>query len=103
MKHYDDYASFKLTLPVIPREMETFRFDFIKGKIGTSNFWVEGIVYEICNNAVEVSISLKSGWPNKYREFLLSKAIFKNEIGLQEIHHSYDFQIDEKLKQFYRS
>lgn len=102
MRHYDDNASFTLTLPAIPREFEILTFDFIKAKVGTDTFWVNNIEYIITNGATEIAITLKSGYPNKFREYALDKAEFQGRLDWRDKYDKYDFEIDKELKEIYR-
>lgn len=98
MKDYDNYCSFRLSLPTLPREYEAFRFYFIKGKLGTDDFWVKRVVHIIEDDKTCIDISLEGGHVNKYREFALDRALFHGWIGFMDIYQKHKFEIDDKLK-----
>ena len=89
-------------MPVIPREFEEIEFPFVKAKIGTARFWVKKVQHEIADTT-SVAVWLQGDFLNKYREFALDKALFQGWIGYSDIYHLYSFELDDKLKQLYRS
>ncbi len=102
MNHFDDSASFKISLPALPREYEMFRFYFARAKVGTDYFWVHRVEHSIEVDTYEVCIWLRGGLVNKYREFLYDKAMFYNHIGLLDAMNKTEWQIDEDLKKLYK-
>lgn len=94
-EHYDDYCIFNFTLPTVPRIYDRIGFYFIKAAMGTNYFWVKDIMYYIEENEVQIIISLHGNILNKYRELMLDKALFNNEINL---HDKFHFEIDNELK-----
>jgi len=102
IKSYDDFCIFNTSMPVIPREFEEIEFPFVKAKIGTARFWVKKVRHEIAD-AISVEIWLQDGFLNKYREFALDKALFQGWIGYSDTYKLYSFELDDKLKQLYRS
>ena len=93
----DNYCMFKISLATLPREYETFDFFFVKARIGTSLFWVKDVGHYVTENGISVSISLRGGLPNIYREFALSKALFEGTLKFMDVYQKRDFEIDEKL------
>ena len=96
-RYNDNYCLFKISLPTLPREYETFDFFFVKAKMGISTFWVKDVGHFVAENGVSISISLHGGMVNIYREFALSKALFEGTLKFMDIYHKYDFEIDEQL------
>ncbi|MGC4128515.1 MAG: hypothetical protein QM564_02925 [Bergeyella sp.] len=97
IRYYDNYCSFWLTVPAIPRVYETFDFFFIKAKIGWNSFWVKDVQHSIDNNKSSVCIFLEGGILNKYREFAVEKALFENKISFTDQYDKFDFQIDDLI------
>ena len=97
-KNYDNNCSFYTSLPAVPREFESFRSPFVKGKLGIDWFWVKNVEHEISEDDIMISLWLHAGAPNKYREFSLDEAVFKGEIGQFEVYDKYPFEIDDQLK-----
>ena len=97
-KYFDSYCSFKTTLPVLPRQYETFDFFFVKAKMGISSFWVKDVCHIIGEGETKVIISLVGGLVSVYREFALSKALFEGTLDFMDIYRKYDFEIDNDLR-----
>jgi hypothetical protein len=102
LKYYDDACIFYTALPALPREFEQVNFPFVKAKVGTDFFWVNRIQHEITENRTNIVVWLKGGILNKYREYVLDKALFQGWIGLMDVYHKHDIQIDNELKNIYR-
>jgi hypothetical protein len=100
MKYYDNRCSFLTAMPVVPREFETIRFSFVKSEVGVDYFWVKKVDYDFTNNDVEITIWLEGGFPNKYREFALDKALFHDWIGFMDVYDKQPFELDESIKRF---
>lgn len=94
---------FYLWLPVMLKPFDRFDFHFVYAKLKTSSFWVEDVSHRHEYGKTIVDVSLKGGYPNKYRELLLEKVKFLNDISFHEIINISDFQLDEKLKRYARS
>jgi hypothetical protein len=103
MRDYDNYGMFNLSLPILPREYEEFRFPFIKGKLGIDYFWVKRVEHIVHNDITSIDITLEGGRLNKYREFALDRAIFQGWIDYMDIYDKYKFEIDDKLKTLFIS
>ena len=103
MRHYDNYGNQFVYLPAIPRKFETFSFPFIHASMGTDSFWAKKVEHQLEDNNTEITIWLDGGSLNTYREFLLEKAQFHDQIGFMEIFTQHSFEIDKKLKQLYRN
>src|SRR5688572_2747291 len=101
LKSDDNFCTFNTGMPVIPREFEEIRFPFIKAKIGTDRFWVKNVQHEIADTT-RVVIWLQGDFLNKYREFVLDKALFQGWIGYSDTYQLYSFQLDDKLKELFR-
>lgn len=102
MKHYDSTCEFSLSLPAIPREFETVKFSFAKGKVGTDIYWVKKVEHEILDNASTITLWLEGGIMNKYREFALDKALFQGRIHFMDVYEKHDFELDKELKTIYK-
>jgi hypothetical protein len=103
IKHYDNSCMFYTALPVLPREFETVKFPFLKSKVGIEDFWVKKVEHEIIENTSNVTIWLKGGTVNKYREYAVDKALFQGWIHFMDVYQKHDFELDEKLKRLYRT
>lgn len=101
-KYYDSHFSFTTWLMATPRIYEDFEFRFAQSTTGTSNFYVEKIKHSLEANEHNISIWLKGGFVNKYRELLLDRAEFYGVINLFDTFHKHDFEIDDELKWFYK-
>lgn len=100
--YFSYYGYFNLWLPVMFNQFDRFNFYFISAKVETSSFWVVDIFHRHENGKTNVSVNLKGGFPNKYRELLLAKAEFMNEISFREKYELYDYQLDKKLIEYAR-
>lgn len=103
IQNYDSSCYIYTSLPVLPREFETIRFPFVKGKVGTDSFWVKKVEDEIVEDSVEVLIWLEGGLLNKYREFALDKALFQHRIHFMDVFNLQTYEIDKELKMLYRN
>jgi len=101
-KHYDNRCAFQMSLMVVPREFETMVFYFFNAKVGTGRFWVKNINHEIENDIITVYLILDGGILNKYREFVLEKALFQGKIGLMTAMDVYPFEVERILNELYR-
>jgi hypothetical protein len=101
-KHNDNYCVFNTCLPLVPREFESIHFYFFKGKMGLYRFWVKNIEHSIQENIISTTINLESDYVNKYREFLLEKALFHEWIGFIDVYKKSSYEIDNDLRQFYK-
>lgn len=99
IRHYDDSCSFDTTLPVLPREFETIRFPFVKGKVGADQFWVKKVEHEIVVDSTTVTVWLEGRILNKYREFALDRALFQGWIHFMDVFHKHDYELDDELKE----
>lgn len=102
-KSYDMTAAFSLWLNTTPKIYERFSCFFIDAKLGCRSFWVSDIHHEYDNGEHIITVHLKGGFPNPYREFLLSKALYYGQIGFMDTHAKYDFEIDDELKSLYKA
>jgi len=102
VKNRDNYCYFNTCLPAIPREFESIQFHFIHAKMGTGRFWVKNIEHSIQESIISITINLESDYVNKYREYLLEKAVFHNWIGLIDLYKKQPSEIDDLLHQFYK-
>ena len=55
--------------------------------VGTSHFWVKRIEHEISRDTV-VTLWLEGGVLNKYREYVLEKALFQGETQPGRLHQN---------------
>src|SRR5688572_4361075 len=58
IRYYDDGCTIYTTMPVLPREFETVKIPFVKGKVGTDHFWVKKVEHEIEDDVAEVTLWL---------------------------------------------
>lgn len=103
LRYYDNYCSFRTSLPVLPRKYETFAFFFVKAKLDTYYFWVKDVCFRIDESKKDIVISLEGGILNIYRELALSKALFEGSVRTFDVYEKYNFEIDELLKKRIRS
>lgn len=101
-KYYDSHFSFTTWLMATPRIYEDFEFRFAQSTTGTSNFYVEKIKHSLEENEHNISIWLKGGFVNKYRELLYDRAEFHGVINLFDTFHKQDFEIDDELRKHYK-
>lgn len=102
-KNYDSSLTFHTSLQTLPRVHESFYAYFVNAKVGTTYFWVDNVQHEFVNNNTQITIFLIGGFVNKYREFLLDRAVFEEYLSFYQAMTRYDFQIDQDLKKWYRS
>ena len=103
IRHYDSGCSFYTSLPILPREFETIRFPFVKGKVGADHFWVKKVEHEIVDDIATVTLWLDGGTLNKYREFALDKALFQGWIHFMDVYDKHSFELDDEIKKIYRN
>lgn len=103
MKAFDSYCNLYVSLPTLPREFESFRFSFVRGKLGIDYFWVKKVEYSIEDNKTHITIWLQDGFVNRYREFALDKAIFQGHLGFRDRYEKHDIEIDNELRDLYRT
>jgi hypothetical protein len=101
LSRYDSSCSVYVSLPAIPRKYDSFRFPFVRGRLGTDYFWVKEVEHELISDPV-INIHLRYGFVNTYREVLLGKALFFDLIDWRDIYEKYDFELDEDLKRLFR-
>lgn len=70
--------------------------------MGLYRFWVKNIEHSIQENIISTTINLESDYVNKYREFLLEKALFHEWIGFIDVYKKSSYEIDNDLRQFYK-
>jgi hypothetical protein len=103
MKAFDSYCSLFVSLPALPRELESFRVPFVRGKLGIDYFWVKKIEYLIEDDKTNIIVWLQDGFVNRYREFALDKAIFQGWMSFRDRYEKYDIEIDNELRNLYRT
>lgn len=103
MHRYDSSGYFFTSLPVLPREYESFDFPFIKAKLGTDQFWIKRIGHSLFDSEVVIDIWLEGHLLNRYREFSLEKALFQGWITFWDKYEMSEFQIDDTLKKLFRN
>jgi len=101
-RHNDDAAYINMCLPVVPRAYEEVNIPFLKGRLGTDFFWVCKVNYEIQNNDLQITVWLRGGFANQYRDMLLQRAEFERVISFYERHTKHDFELDEELREWYK-
>ncbi len=85
----------------MPREYEKVSFYFAKAKVGTDHYWVKEVKYVIEENSITVIIELIGSFLNRYREFVLDKAMYQGKIGYGDFYHKHAFELDDLLKKIY--
>lgn len=101
--YFGNHCSFQLSMPVMLREFELIQFYFLHAKLGTSRYWVKSINHEIEYNSITIYVFLEGGFPNRYREFTVDKALFQGKIGLMPVLQGSSFDIDKRLNDLYRN
>lgn len=101
-RNYDNYCNFTVWLLTTPRQYETFDFKFAMSSTGSNRFYVENVEHDFDKGEHNLSIHLKGGFVNRYRELLLDRAEFYNVISLFDTFHKHDYEIDEELRKFYK-
>lgn len=101
MSYFDNYCMFYTVLPALPRRFENLHFHFVKAKLGDWTFWVKDIYYEL-DEQPTIHLTLDGSILNRYREFLLEKALFQRKLGRSDLSDMYEFQVDDWLQQFDR-
>lgn len=101
-KTYDSRVNFHTSLPALPRIHETVVAYFFHAKLNANYYWIDDIEHVFHNGVMQIIVFLKGGFINRYREFLLDRAVFEEYISLYEAMTNYDFRIDEKLKKYYQ-
>lgn len=96
---YKLYA-FTIWLPIKLCRFDNFDFPFVKSKIGSSNLWIRNINNIHKYGKTVFWIEAELGRPNLYRELLLEKFIFMNEII--SIRNSSSYEMDEELRKYGR-
>lgn len=89
-------------VPVLPRVGESLNYIFARAAVGCDYFYVNEILYERELGKTKIEIVCKAGTRyNKYREFLLDKARFLDEIDFRT---EYDARphLDEMLQAYAR-
>jgi len=102
IRNYDDGCYIYTTMPVLPREFETVKIPFVKGKVGTDLFWVKKVEHEIEDDIAKVTLWLDGGILNKYREYALDKALFQGWIHFMDVYNKHSFELDDEIKKIYR-
>jgi len=99
LRYFERACNFSISIPLLPREFESFYFFFVNVVMDVHHFWVKRIVHEVGS---ETSIALEGGYLNRYREFALEKALFQGKLGLMDVIKKDSFEIDKELKTIYR-
>lgn len=94
------HVYFTLWLNAIPRELDHFFFNFIRGKIANPFFTVKKIYHEHTDGEQIVTICLDMNSDNFYRKFLCDKAIFYEKISPSDVYIE-DYDLDKRLKRIY--
>ena len=103
MKAFDNYCDLFVSLPALPREYESFRFSFVRAKLGIDYFWVKKVEHLVEGDKTEIKVWLQDGFVNRYREFALDKAIFQGWMSSRDPYEKYDLEIDKELRDLYRT
>ncbi len=97
IQHYSDVANLTLWLPVVPRIYEVIHIPFLKAKFGLDHFWIDLVDYDITRDGLDITIWLKGGFPNRYKDMLYYKAVFQDRLPFMSKYHMFDFEINETL------
>lgn len=99
---YDSSYCFNLGMPALPHVGDTLLFNFIRAVSGYNYFYIKEILYERDLGKTKIIIECEQGIRyNKFREFLLDKARFLNDIDIMEEYES-RFYLDEMLQTYAR-
>ena len=89
-------------VPVLPRVGETLNFIFARAAVGCDYFYVNEILYERELGKTKIEIVCKAGTMyNKYRELLLDKARFLDDIDFRTEYDARPY-LDEMLQTYAR-
>jgi hypothetical protein len=97
------YYSFFTAMPALPREFETVKLPFFKGKVGEDHFWVKKVEYLMEDDSIGIMVWLEAGFYNKYSEFALDKALFQEYIGFMDIFLKQPFELGVMVIKIYRN
>ena len=56
MKAFHNYCDLFVSLPALPRKFESFKFSFIRGKLGIDYFWVKKVEHLIEADKTETKV-----------------------------------------------
>lgn len=101
-RRHDSSISISVWLLNTPRLFETFEFDFANARTGSRYFFVEKVEHTLYNHEHTITVFLRDGFANKYRELLVDRAEFYGVINFTERYKLLDFQIDDEIMKFYK-
>lgn len=101
-KGFRTSASFTLWLKCTPRVFEKVDFFFLKAKLESTSFWVKDLQHQFDESEHTINVWLESSIRNKYRELLIDRALFFDRLGFMDVYRKNEFEIDDKLKLFYK-
>lgn len=94
------YCSFSFGLPALPHVGDTLDFCFVRAAIGCDFFYIKDIRHYRQGRKTCIEIDCEAGTKyNKFREFLLDKAQFMNEIGFMTEHNARPY-LDDMLRAY---
>ena len=102
---YDKERSchFNLGLPVLPHAGETLNFTFVRATLNCDYFYIKRISHNRDGGKTRITIECKVGTSyNQFREFMLDKALFMNEIGFMTEYEA-PYNLDEMLQAYERN
>jgi hypothetical protein len=94
--------SFYLWLDKPLQLYDLFDWYFVRVKLSYSNFWVSRISHDFENGRFYTSVNLISGFPNKYLDMQIDRAIFEGKLSFFELLDLSYNEIEERLNKIYR-
>jgi hypothetical protein len=102
--YFNKWGYFNVGLNFLPRERESFRFYFMKPKVGTDSFYVKRVDHNINDNRNVIEIFLDGGITETlYYQLLKEKALFYRRIGYDQ-YYSYgtNYKLEDTIRQSMR-
>lgn len=100
--HDGQFCSFNLGLPALPHVGDSLNFLFVRASLGCDYFNIKEISYDRNHGSTKIVIHCEAGVRyNKFRELLLDKARFMNEIGIMTEYEARPY-LDEMLQAYER-
>lgn len=86
-------------IPYLPRVGENIEIPFLKAQVGTSYFYVNEISHELSSKVQRIFIQLRSGFYNRYFDYVKQKALHKGVISLDDAFNKHDIQIKDEINE----
>lgn len=98
----DRSCSFSFGLPALPHVGDTLDFCFVRAALGCDFFYIRGIRHDRHGGKTSIMIDCEAGTGlNRFREFMLDKARFMNEIGIMTEYEARPY-LDDMLRAYER-